>query len=144
MHECEEYQGLLMGLMDGELTPEESVTINDHLRRCARCRDEYEELREAAGKVAAISFREPQDEVLRTLWKSPYSRFTRNAGLVLVLAGWLTLIVYAGYEFLRQGEIDVPSVAGAAVWVGVAILVLSVVRERLRTYKTDPYREVER
>lgn len=144
MNDCEEYQGLMMGLMDGELTPDESVTINDHLRRCARCREEYEELRETAGKVAAISFREPQDEELRALWKSPYSRFTRNAGLVLVLVGWATLVSYAAYEFLRQGEFDVSSVAGAAVWTGFAILLFSVVRERLRTYRSDPYREVER
>ena len=40
-----EYRPLLMGLMDGELTPEEAAKVNDALIRSAVLRDEYEKLR---------------------------------------------------------------------------------------------------
>ena len=144
MSQCDEYRVLLMGLMDDELTPDEAVRAHDHLRRCAACRDEYEELRRTAGKIAAVSFVEPQEEVLRTMWNSPYTRLTRGAGLLMVLAGWLTLVLYGAYQFVRQGDLNVPGLAAASVWVGLAILLFSVARERLKTYKKDPYREVER
>lgn len=144
MKDCDQYQPLLMGLMDQELTPEETMAASDHLRRCASCREEYEHLREASGKLGAISFREPQDEILRQLWKSPFSRFTRNAGLLLVLGGVVALCLYGMYQFATQAELDVPALASATVWVGLAILFISVLRERLATYKSDPYREVKR
>jgi anti-sigma factor RsiW len=144
MDKCEKYQGLLMGLMDGELDQEETVAVSDHLRRCAACREEYDHLHRTAGKIAGVSFCEPQDEVLRAMWKSPYHSLTRNAGLLLVLAGVVTLVAYAAYQFVRLGQFNVPSLAAAAVWVGVAVLLFSVGRERFKTYKTDPYREVER
>ena len=144
MNDCDQHQPLLMGLMDQELTPEETMDVGDHLRRCASCREEYEHLREISGKMEAISFREPQDEILRQLWKSPFSRFTRNAGLLMVCGGLAALFLYAVYQFATQAELDVPALATATVWVGVAILFLSVLRERLATYKHDPYREVKR
>ncbi|MGC8991452.1 MAG: anti-sigma factor family protein, partial [Verrucomicrobiia bacterium] len=72
MNNCESYKGLIVGLLDGELTPEETVRINEHLARCATCRSEYEELRETTGKLAAMSFKEPEDTVLEQVWKSPY------------------------------------------------------------------------
>lgn len=145
MKECEKYKGLLMGLIDKELTPEETSEINDHLIRCAECREEYEQLRETATKIETISFVEPQDEVLRNLWKRPYSRFTRNSGLFLVFAGWLSLIAYGLYEAFRSTEEPVFSkIATAAVLIGFIILLFSVIRERIHTYKADPYKEVKR
>ncbi len=145
METCEEARDLLMGLLDQELTPDEARKVNEHLVRCADCREEYEQLRETAGKISTISFREPQDKALETLWNSPYSRFTRNAGIILVLAGWLALIVFGVYEFFgNEDEPFIPKVAAAAVFIGFVVLLASVIRERLRTYKSDPYKEIER
>ncbi|MBT4500772.1 MAG: zf-HC2 domain-containing protein [Gemmatimonadetes bacterium] len=144
MNDCTRNLELLMGLMDGELTDAETVEVHDHLRRCASCREEYDQLREISGKIEMISFTEPQDEILRDLWKSPYSRFTRNAGLFMVLVGILGLVLFAVYEFATKAEFNFPTLAAATVWIGLAILFFSILRERLKTYKSDPYREVER
>jgi hypothetical protein len=145
MKECEKYKGLIMGLIDQELTPEETVEINDHLRRCEECREEYEQLRETAAKIETVSFVEPQEEALKKIWKSPYSRFTRNSGLFLVLAGWLSLVIYGLFQSFRSSEEPVFSkVAVAAVIIGFFILLFTVIRERIHEYKSDPYKEVER
>ncbi len=145
MSDCQKYQGLLMGLLDKELTPEETVEVNDHLTRCEVCRKEYEQIRETSGKIEAVSFIEPEDEVLEQLWKFPHSRLTRNSGLLLVLAGVLLLIIYGIFEFLRSGEEAViPKIGVVAVLIGCVILLLSVIRERMHTYKVDPYKEVKR
>ena len=145
MSECEKYKPLLMGLIDHELTPEESKEVNDHLRRCSDCREEYEDLRTTAAKIGAVSFEEPQDRDLKKIWKSPYSRFVRNSGLFLVLAGWLALILYGLVAlFQDSGEPLFSRMAIAAVIIGFLVLLASVIRERLIAFKTDPYKEIER
>ena len=145
MTACEAYQGLLMGLLDGELEPEEAQKVNTHLHRCAGCREEYEQLRQSGKKIETVSFVEPQDEVLNALWKRPYSRFTRNASLFLILAGYLVLILFGIFEFVQdRSEATLPKVATVAICVGFIVLLCSVIRERLRSYKTDPYKEIER
>lgn len=144
-NKCDQYKGLLMGLMDNELTPEETQEINSHLIRCEACRKEYDELQEASDKLKGITFTEPQDQVLQKLWKSPHSRLTRNTGLLLVLGGWLALVIYGLYEaFVTPDEAFFPKTMLAVIIIGFVVLLGSVIRERLKTYKTDPYKEVER
>jgi anti-sigma factor RsiW len=145
MTDCDKYKALLMGLIDGELTPEEAGEVDAHLIKCNACREEYEQLRVTAAKIETVSLDEPQDEVLKRLWKSPYSRFTRNSGLFFVLAGWLSLIIYGLIEAFRSSEDPLfPKIAMAAMIIGFIVLLLLVIRERMVTYKTDPYKEVRR
>lgn len=145
MKDCEKYKGLLMGLIDDELTPEEAGEVNAHLIKCASCREEYEELRTTAATIEKASFEEPTDEILNRLWKRPYHRFMRNSGLFLVVAGYAALIVYALVEMLKSsGEPVFPKITFAAIVVGFVILLGTVIRERIHTYKADPYKEVKR
>lgn len=145
MKTCDHYKTLLMGLIDQELTPEESAEVHDHLIRCAACRQEYEQLGASSDPMRGLSFVEPQDEVLRTLWRSPYSRLVRQAGLWLVLGGYASLLAYALYAVLvSRDEPILPRIALASVITGFALLLLQVIRERMRTYKTDPYKEIQR
>lgn len=145
MNHCEPFKGLLVGLLDGELRPDETRQINEHLTRCAACRKEYEELRETAGKLAAISFREPDDVVLAQVWKSPYSRLVRNTSFVLIIGGYAGLLGYGLFEFLTSGKEELPAKMGlAAIVFGFLIMLVQLIRERVKTYKTDPYREIER
>jgi len=134
-----------MGLIDHELTPEETHEVNSHLNRCARCREDYDQLCESSGKLGTVRFLEPQDEVLTRLWKSPYSRLTRVSGLLLVAGGYGGLILFALYGMLTDGKKDLfPKLAFGSIFFGFAILLLMVIRERVHTYKTDPYKEIKR
>jgi anti-sigma factor RsiW len=145
MNSCDPFKGLLVGLLDGELTPDETRRINDHLTRCAACRTEYEQLRETTGRLDALSLQEPDDAVLAQVWKSPFSRLARNTALVLVIGGYATLIGYGLFEFLRSGTKALPAKLGlAAIVLGFLILLLQLIRERFRTYQTDPYKEINR
>jgi anti-sigma factor RsiW len=145
MISCEECGPLLMALMDNELRDTESFDVNQHLVRCSSCRAEYEELVRTDAVLNGVSFKEPGEQALEALWRSPFGRFSRWSGLCLVLAGSLGLAVYAGYEFMRdRGEPLLPKIALAAVAVGFALLLLSVIRSRVATYSTDRYKEVER
>lgn len=145
MKNCDEFKPLLVGLLDGELTPDEAREVNEHLMRCAACRAEHELLRTTTGRLNAISYQEPTDVVLAGVWKSPYSRFARNASLFLVLGGYALVLAYALFEFFTSGREALPVKAGfAATLVGLLILLTLAIRERVKTYRTDPYKEIER
>ena len=145
MNHCESFKGLLVGLLDGELTPDETRQINDHLTRCAVCREEYEKLRETTGKLSATTFLEPDDVVLAQVWRSPFSRLTRNTAWILIIGGYGGIFGYGLYEFLTSGMKELPAKMGlAAIVLGFLILLVQLIRERIRTYKTDPYKEIKR
>lgn len=145
MNNCEKFRPMLVGLLDRELDPQESAEVNEHLMRCSACREEYERLRETSGKLESVAFEEPSDEVLRRLWRNPFSRISRIGGILLVIAGYAALIGFALFEFFTSGEegfwIRVPV---AAIAIGFLILLLLVLLERVKTYGKDPYREIER
>lgn len=145
MKNCDDYKGLLVGWLDGELTAEEIRLLNEHLIRCAACRADHERLRETTGKLEAGSFQEPTDAMLAQVWKSPYSRFARNASLFMIVGGYGLLLGYAGFEFFRSGRDVLPiKAAVAAIALGFLILLAQLIRERVKTHRIDPYKEIER
>lgn len=134
-----------MGFMDKELSTDEQAHVNEHLIRCADCRQSYDQLVETAEVLDAVSFAEPGDKVLKDMWQSPVDRAERVGAVILIIGGYVTLALYGLYEFLSKGEGPVvPKVAAVAVFIGLAMLLLSTLRERFRTQKDDPYKEVER
>jgi anti-sigma factor RsiW len=145
MPDCTEYKHLMMGLMDNELTPEETADINRHLIRCESCRKEFDALSRSLSYLGAVSFSGPADDELDRIWKSPFSRFTRNAGIFLVIAGWVVLLLYTLFELLRSDtEPVLPRIATFGIIIGFIILLYTVLSDRIRALKTDPYKEVKR
>jgi hypothetical protein len=145
MSNCEKFRHQLVGRLDHELTPQESAEVNEHLTRCFNCREELERLRETSGKLEGVHYAEPQDEVLRRLWRNPFSRLSRAGGMLLILLGYAVIIGYGLYSFFTGdkealwGKLPV-----AAIVIGFIILFIHVVLERVKTCRKDPYREIER
>ena len=71
-------------------------------------------------------------------------RTASGIGWTLVVGAVLVLVGYAGYEFLLA-DVEPPMVKWAvgALYLGLAILLLSVLRQRLKARKTDKYKDVE-
>jgi len=145
MANCEQYKALLAGLLDGELSAEEAAELNNHLVRCASCRADYEQLRLAENKLEAISFVEVTDEAAKAFWRLPYSRTLRNASLFLIIGGYTALLLYGLITSLMQGTEGLfQKLSVSAIVIGFLILLGLMVVERISTYKSDPYKEIER
>lgn len=73
-----------------------------------------------------------------------FERTASGIGWLLVVGAVFVLVGYAGYEFLLA-EVEPPLVKWAvgALYLGLAVLLLSVLRQRLRARKTDKYKDVE-
>lgn len=145
MANCTHYRTLLAGLLDGELSPEEAIELNEHLIRCASCRSDYDELCKAEDKLKSVSFVEPTDEAAAGLWKLPHSRTARNAALFMIVGGYAILLLYALIAFLTDdGEGLLARLAVAGIVIGFLVLLGLLGIERLQTYQKDPYKEIER
>ena len=144
MNQCEDLTALISGYLDGELTQSDRQRVEIHLESCDDCRRTYEEtreLREQVGKLPAVEM-SPQewDRIMNNVTV----RTTRGAGWLLYVGGLVVLIGYGVYAFAVDDSIDaVVKTSIAALVLGMVLLLLSVLRQRMIASKTDRYRDVQ-
>lgn len=147
---CKDYEAMVSGYLDGELTDEQRERFEQHLHGCAHCQQQLAEMTALKESLAMMKFREPSDVELEKYWARVYSRLERGAGWVLLSLGAILLLCYGSFRLL-EGLITDPTVdlvvkiGVVALTFGVVILFVSLLRERLAVRKVDRYsREIER
>jgi anti-sigma factor RsiW len=144
---CEEYEVLISGRIDGELGEDERSRLEAHLEGCSVCRRELAHLeRLAIGTSRLLNVDEPPDEVWDAFLDGVYNRAERQTGWILVIVGVLGLSI-AGITFfeLHPAISPLTKILLTVPAVGLLILFLSVLRQRMRAAKTDRYsREIQR
>jgi len=146
---CDAYKDLMMAYMDGELSTEHKQRLQDHVAGCDACRDELAELTELKKIADEIRLVEPEDRMWEQYWSSVYNRGERNVGWIVVSVAAIVLLAIGGYtaidELIEDASIGLfTKVALFALIGGLAILFVSVVRERLFFHKKDRYKDVRR
>jgi len=145
MMACGRFKELMMASLDGEICAEERAELESHLAECAECRREFEELTRVSELVGEIELPRPSQEDMMKYWPSVYAKIERGAGWGLVILGALVWVAYGVYLFLTDPGTDVlVKLLIALPVVGVLMLLVSVIRERVHMSKTERYKEVER
>jgi anti-sigma factor RsiW len=82
-HNCEQFGELISGLIDNELTPEETRKVNSHLNQCADCRNTQAEFESLDRAIQSPNF--PEKVALPCELDRPTSqkpaKATRKSGL---------------------------------------------------------------
>lgn len=148
MHDpCSDFEVMLSGLLDGELGPEERTALMAHIDGCARCRAEFEALRRlTVGTAKALAVPAPPEERWEHFLDDVYNRTERRVGWGILVVGAVLLGVYGIVLFFTEPWAGaLTKLLIAAPVAGLAVLFISVLRERLRALKHDRYsREVHR
>jgi predicted anti-sigma-YlaC factor YlaD len=148
--EHERFKQLLMGRLDGELSPEQERELDEHLQTCAECREELTGFRRMNEMAGRMRFSEPQDEVWDAYWRGIYNRLERGVGWILVSLGAILLLGFGAFRLVETLLTDptvelVVKIGLSALLLGVVVLVVSLVRERVFGLRSDRYsREVKR
>lgn len=143
--DCTRYQTDGMRLLDGELSPEERVQYEAHVRDCETCRRELDALGRVVILTDQLKLRVSDDEFWKGYWESIYRRTERRIGFLLLMGGIVALLLYFLYRAVRSPEfLTYEGISIAVVLLGLIVIFISVVRERYHESKNDPYREVER
>lgn len=140
-----EAQMLLTAWLDGELPLQD-------LARFERMMAEDPALAaEAAGQkvlvdIAASSGQlEPTDREIRRFWGGFYNRAEWRVGWALMLGGLITLAGFGCYEIACIGALHwLVKVALLSIFAGGVLLLVSTLRQRIRTHRFDRYRGVLR
>ncbi len=145
----EEWRVLLSAYVDDELEPAERREIEERVKNHPELARELKELETMRGITSGMRLREFPDAVWDRYVEGTYNRLERRVGWILLSLGAMVLIGYGLYElvvFLVAAEEIAWWVKAAigAVCVGLAVLSVSVIRERLFAWKRDPYRDVKR
>jgi hypothetical protein len=145
----EDWKSRISGYLDGELDPSERAAFERQLATDTALAHELDAIRSLKEVTRGMKLRELPDRVWERYWDGTYNRIERRIGWLLFSIGVIVLLAGAFYELaivLLRSSADPlwVRIAVGAIGGGFAILVVSVVRERLFTWKRDPYREVRR
>ncbi len=146
---CQEARVMLMGFLDGELSPQEVRQIEDHLAVCVDCRSEERAYRRL-GKVTEEMIEAGRPSANADVaWAGIYSRIERRIGWFLTWAGLTVLTLFGLWQMINGFLLDASAplalrVGTGGLLAGGVILLISFVRERLFHRRTERYREVQR
>lgn len=144
---CAAIGDLLSGYVDHELTQQQAQRVQVHLDGCANCRKLHSDLQNMKDQLRQLSYPISDEEMLEKLEKDLFASGSRNLGWVLLGLGALFAIVggtVAFFMFLAAPDVPIlVKLFDAFLVIGGVALFVSVVRERLMTYKKDKYRNVK-
>ncbi len=133
-------EALLSGYLDDALTQRERQLVSLHLEGCADCRRELDDLTALRVAARGTAFELPADDAWGELPRSAGSRALRLGGWALLVL-WLAAVVGSGAVELARAAVPAwGRVAVAGVVAGFALLLLSVLLDRLRELRHDRYR----
>lgn len=146
---CSNYKDLMMGYLDNELNEDQKQQFERHLSGCRDCAEELEEFRRLKEITDEVTLVEPEDRIWQQYWDSVYNRIERSLGWIIFSIASIILVIFGGFKAI-EGIIKDPNiemilkVGLLALIVGLAILFVSVLRERMFFWQKDRYRDVRR
>ena len=146
---CQSYKELMMAYLDNELNEEQRQAFEHHLAECSECKREIAEFEKLKKITDNVTLTEPEDRMWEQYWGGVYNRIERGIGWVLFSVAGILLVIYGGFTAIEKVIKD-PSVSMLlkvgllALLAGLAILFISVVRERAYFWTKDRYRDVRR
>lgn len=138
--QCSDIRDLMSGYLDEELSDDEAERFASHLAGCDSCRSELEEMSMLVSASSVLSAEVLPDEVWDQFLLNVYNRTERQTGWIVFTVGTFLLLAWGIYEMvvLDWAGPLVKFSTGLAV-LGVTILFVSVLRERLAIHKLDRY-----
>jgi len=146
---CHDYKDLLMGYLDNELSDEQRNRFEEHLAGCPECAGELKEFRKLKAITDEVTLVEPEDRIWQDYWTGIYNRIERSIGWIIFSVSAILLAIYGGFKLIETIITDATvgmllKLGLLALIVGLAILFVSVLRERIYFWSKDRYRNVRR
>jgi len=143
------YKIMLSGYIDGELSPEENTEFENYLKSDPELQKELETFRKLKEVTGAMKYADVPEVVWENYWASLYRKLERGLGWIFLSIGVIIFVAFACYHlvqdfFLDTGQPIILKIALACGILGVIILMVSIIRERVFASTHDRYDEVQR
>jgi predicted anti-sigma-YlaC factor YlaD len=146
---CHDYKDLMMGYLDDELSEEQKKRFEKHLAGCPECAGELKEFQKLKAITDEVTLVEPEDKLWQDYWTGIYNRIERSIGWIIFSVSAILLAIYGGFMLIEKIITDATTglllkIGLLALIIGLAILFVSVLRERIYFWSKDRYRNVRR
>lgn len=145
MSSCQRINELVSGYLDGELTQGDMQRVDVHLKSCARCRQMLDDMTKLRGAVArSQSPMELEQQQWERIMNDLPARASSGVGWILLISGFVALTGISIWQFAIDNQVPwyIKLAIGAAGF-GTLFLFLSVLRQRLISWKSDKYKDVQ-
>ncbi len=146
---CEEMSLRIMALLDEELDDDQISGVKEHLETCEKCSDDYASIKKVREVTGKMKFKKLPEFYWDDYWKHIYNRIERGLSWLFLSLGAIIILCFAGWAFLDKLIADQSihplfKVGIFIFMIGIIILIVSILREKLMVRRVDKYREVER
>jgi len=146
---CDDHKDQLMGYLDNELSDEQRRRFEEHLTGCPDCSGELDGFKKLKAITDEVSLAEPEDRMWQDYWGGIYNRIERGIGWIMFSVAAIALAIYCGFkaieELVKDPTIEITLKIGLLTLIaGLAILFVSILRERLYFWRRDRYKDVRR
>ena len=134
----------LSGYIDGELTQQERQRVVLHCEQCEPCRRNLEELRVLRQRIGDTRLSVIGEDKWRETMKDSTVQISLGIGWLLFIAGLLMAFGAGLVAFVADSGMSIwEKIMVFAIYGGLALLLFSVLRQRLIERKSDKYKDVE-
>ena len=135
---------LLSGYLDRELTQQQRQQVDIHCEGCEQCRQELADLQELRERIGNSRLSETNADIWREDMNDVTVKAARGIGWLLFIGALMIFAAIGIYEFVIDSSIGTfMKLLISAIYLGLAALFVSVLRQRLIERKTDKYKDVE-
>jgi len=147
--EKDKLKELLTAYADGELDEEGRREAERHLAESEELRRELKSIKKVKSLTSHMQLAQPEEEVWKMYWNQVYNRIERGIGWILLSVGAIILLSFGVFHFVQDFLLDpepplIMKIGVSTATLGVIILLVSVLRERLFIRKTERYKEIVR
>lgn len=140
----EHYKYLLLKVVDGVASEQECEEFTNHIRSCEECRREYGEFKSLEELMSTVKLKDLSEDARAAYWHSLYNRLERGLGWIFLSIGAILLLGFGGFMLIRTFIADptvsiVLKIGVCGVLLGIVVLLVSVLKERLFVKKYDKY-----
>jgi hypothetical protein len=149
LNKKERCQQLIMAEIDGEISSSEKNELQKLLKEFPDYLSDLKSFKQLKEVTDKMSLKKPASEIWETYWYRVYNRIERSAAWLFFTVGVSILIVYGGIQLISGlwQDATIPLVLKLGLFgtlLGLFILLISVVREKLFLRKNERYKEVQR
>lgn len=140
---------LMMAEIDGEISPSEKEELQRLLKEFPDCLSDFQSFKQLKEVTNKMALKKPDSEIWETYWYSIYNRIERSLAWLIFTVGVGILIVYGVVQLVSDlwQDTNIPLILKLGIFgtlLGLFILLISVIREKLYLKKNERYKEVQR
>lgn len=140
---------LLEKYLEGILSEEENRKVKDLLLTDSEFKSEFDEQKRIKEMMNKMNLKNPSVEFWDSYWLNTYNKVERGFAWILISIGALILLGFAAFNFTEAllKNTDIPEFIKyslAFVIFGGAILLFSVLREKILVNSKERYKEIQR